>query len=77
MDMVEHGTHVSSTIAEDTNNSLAEAGIAYNAEDCRSKVCVGFWEVQFTISQNGTRGYAPLNSGGCDTDDRARHPVRR
>ena len=31
LDMEGHGTHVASTIGEDTNNALAEAGIAYNA----------------------------------------------
>ena len=65
MDMVGHGTHVSSTIAEDTNNTLAEAGIAYNAKIMPVKVCFGFWEVQFSISGDGFRGFAPLDAGGC------------
>ena len=65
MDMVGHGTHVSSTIAEDTNNTLAEAGIAYNAKIMPVKVCFGFWEVQFSLSEAGFRGFAPLDAGGC------------
>src|SRR5262245_6772824 len=32
VDMDGHGTHVSSTIGEETNNDLAEAGIAYGAK---------------------------------------------
>jgi serine protease len=30
------------------------------------KVCLGFWEIQFILAANGFRGYAPLDSGGCD-----------
>src|SRR5262249_35673602 len=67
LDMVAHATHVSSTIAEDTNNGLAEAGIAYNVKIMPVKVCVGYWEVQFAGSAAGLRGYAPQNSGGCPT----------
>jgi len=68
VDMVGHGTHVSATIGEDTNNALAEAGIAYNVKIMPVKVCVGFWEIQFARSASGLRGFAPLESGGCPTD---------
>jgi subtilisin family serine protease len=67
LDMDGHGTHVSSTIAEDTNNNLAEAGMAYNVKIMPVKVCLGFWEIQFRLSASGYHGFAPLNSGGCPT----------
>ena len=68
LDMVGHGTHVSSTIGEDTNNNLAEAGIAYNVKIMPLKACLGFWEVQFQYSGGGMRGSVPLDSGGCPSD---------
>ena len=71
IDMVGHGTHVSSTIGEDTNNNLAEAGIAYNVKIMPLKVCVGFWEFQFVFAAAGIRGFPPLNAGGCTSDAEA------
>jgi serine protease len=68
LDMVGHGTHVSSTIGEDTNNALAEAGIAYNVRIMPVKVCVGYWELQFMRSASGIPGFNPRsNDGGCST----------
>ena len=64
-----HGTHVASTIGEDTNNSLAEAGIAYRVKLMPVKVCVGFWEVQFAMSASGYRGFVPADVGGCPTSE--------
>ena len=68
LDMVGHGTHVSSTIGEDANNGIAEAGIAYRVKLMPLKVCVGFWEVQFVMSASGFGGFVPLDSGGCPSD---------
>jgi serine protease len=68
LDMVGHGTHVSSTVGEDTNNSLAEAGIAYNATIMPVKVCLGYWEIQFVMSSQGFRGFTPQDAGGCSGD---------
>ena len=56
LDMVGHATHVSSTIGEDTNNNLAEAGIAYNVKIMPLKACLGFWEVQFLLSAAARAG---------------------
>ena len=69
LDMHGHGTHVASTIGEDTNNSLAEAGIAYRVKLMPVKVCVGFWEVQFVMTATGYRGFVPTDSGGCATSE--------
>src|SRR5262245_39407840 len=68
LDMVGHATHVSSTIAEDTNNNVAMAGIAYNVKIMPLKVCIGFWELQFVLSASGFRGYAPFDFGTCPSD---------
>jgi serine protease len=65
VDMDGHGTHVASTIGEDTNNLIAGAGIAYGASLMPLKVCVGYWEVQFALSASGYSGYVPQDSGGC------------
>jgi subtilisin family serine protease len=62
-----HGTHVSSTVGEDTNNALLDAGIAYNARIMPVKVCTSYWDVQFAFSASGGRGFVPSTSGGCPT----------
>jgi len=68
LDMEGHGTHVASTIGEDTNNSLADAGIAYHVKLMPVKVCAGFWDIQFVMSASGYRGFMPAGVGGCPTD---------
>jgi serine protease len=65
LDMTGHGTHVSSTVGEDTNNRLAGAGIAYQTRIMPLKACLGYWEVQFILSSSGVPGAAPRNAGGC------------
>ena len=60
-----HGTHVSSTVGEDTNNALLDAGIAYNARIMPVKVCSSSWDVQFAFSAAGGRGFVPQDAGGC------------
>jgi serine protease len=60
-----HGTHVSSTVGEDTNNAQMDAGIAYNARIMPVKVCTSYWDVQFAFSAAGGRGFVPSTSGGC------------
>jgi serine protease len=60
-----HGTHVSSTVGEDANNNLFDAGMAYNVRIMPVKVCASYWDVQFSFSAGGGRGQVPLDSGGC------------
>ena len=69
LDMDGHGTHVSGTIGQDSNNSLGEAGMAYNVKLMPVKVCSGYWDVQFARSKAGVRGQAPLDAGGCTNTD--------
>lgn len=65
VDMVGHGTHVTSTMGEDTNNDIAEAGIAFNARIMPVKVCVGFWDIQFALATAGIADPIPPDVGGC------------
>ena len=65
VDVEGHGTHVTSTIGENINNNLGEAGIAYNVKLMPVKVCAGYWDVQFAFSAAGNRGYIPTTAGGC------------
>ncbi|MBM3772271.1 MAG: hypothetical protein FJW27_13515 [Acidimicrobiia bacterium] len=67
LDLVGHGSHVAGTIAQETNNNLAEAGIAYRARIMPLKACFGYWELQFSMSANGRPGFTPQGAGGCDS----------
>jgi serine protease len=69
VDMEGHGTHVASTIGEETNNNIAEAGIAYKVKLMPVKVCIGFWELQFAMTASGYRGFLPPGIGGCPTSE--------
>ena len=64
-DFVGHGTHVASTIAEDANNQLSLAGMAYNVRIMPVKVCVGYWELMLARAQSNITGFLPSDSGGC------------
>jgi serine protease len=55
-----HGTHVASTIGEDANNAIAEAGIAYNVKIMPVKVLKCYWDMQFLRAAMGIQGYAPF-----------------
>lgn len=68
-DMDGHGTHVSGTVGQDSNNNLSDAGMAYKVQIMPVKVCAGFWDVQFAMSKAGLRGQAPLDAGGCLNSD--------
>lgn len=65
VDMDGHGTHVSGTIAEGTNNSALLAGMAYNARIMPVKVCTGYWEVMIARAQAGISGFVSPDAGGC------------
>jgi serine protease len=49
LDLVGHGTHVAGTIAQQTNNNVGVAGIAYNVKIMPLKVLPGVWEFVFGI----------------------------
>ena len=67
LDVDGHGTHVSGTIAQTTNNNFGFAGVAFNARVLPLKVCLSFWDVQILFAESGIPGYPPLNAGGCPT----------
>ena len=68
LDMDGHGTHTASTMAETTNNGLAEAGLAFKAKILPVKACFGFWDLQFIMSANNIPGF-PNSDGGCQDSD--------
>jgi serine protease len=68
LDMDGHGTHVGATVGEDTNNGIAEAGVAYNVGIMPVKVCIGFWELQIARSLAGMEGSPTIGAGGCPDD---------
>ena len=55
VDLNGHGTHVAGTIAQQTNNSIGVAGVAYNVKLMPLKALVSDWDLVFA---------APNNPGG-------------
>jgi len=68
LDFDGHGTHVSSTIGEATNNGLLGAGMAYNVRIMPVKVCVGYWELMIANARAGQTGFLPQDAGDCPFD---------
>ena len=58
LDFDGHGTHVASTIAEDANNQLSLAGIAYQVRVMPVKVCLSHWERMIDRASRGIPGKA-------------------
>ena len=68
LDMDGHASHVSATIAEETNNSVRLAGIAYHARILPVKVCIGYWELMIINAQAGRGGFlVDPDDGMCPT----------
>jgi serine protease len=65
VDMDGHGTHVSGTIGQTTNNSFLVAGMAYNVRIMPVKVCSSYWEVMIVRAQMGQTGFVSADAGGC------------
>jgi serine protease len=65
-----HGTHVSGTVAEATNNGLGLAGIAYNTRLLPLKICLGYWDWRLLFGIEGIPQIpSPDDFGGeCFTD---------
>ncbi len=68
LDLDGHGTHVASTVAQDTNNAFGLAGMAYNVRIMPVKVCYGYWELMFTNGLDGIPGFEDSDAGGCPFD---------
>ena len=71
LDLEGHGTHVSGTIGEDTNNGTFLAGMAYNTRIMPVKVCIGYWEVLIGLAAANQAGFPPSSAGGCSIVDAA------
>jgi serine protease len=71
VDLDGHGTHVSGTIGEATNNALLAAGMAYNVKIMPLKVCAGYWDVMIARGLAGITGFASSTAGGCAYSDMA------
>ncbi len=68
LDFDGHGTHVTSTIGEATNNGIALAGIAYNVRIMPVKVCLGYWELMIANARAGQPGFLSPDAGFCPDD---------
>jgi serine protease len=69
VDMDGHGSHVSGTIGEDTNNVTLLAGLAYNVRIMPVKVCRGYWEeLVFRAAVNAT-GFPSPSFSACAISD--------
>lgn len=54
VDLDGHGTHVSGTIGQLTNNGLGVAGMAYNVRIMPVKIIQGVWDAIFSSPNDGT-----------------------
>ena len=54
LDLTGHGTHVAGTIAQQTNNSIGMAGVAYNVKLMPLKVLAGDWDLIFAPGNPGS-----------------------
>jgi serine protease len=68
-DLDGHGTHVSGTIAQATNNGFLVSGIAYNVRIMPVKVCAQYWDLMIRRGLTGTPGFEPLVDGTCSNAD--------
>ncbi len=54
VDLDGHGTHVTGTVGQSTNNSMGVAGVAFNVKIMPVKVISGFWDQVFGSPNVGT-----------------------
>jgi serine protease len=67
LDFNGHGSHVSGTVLQETNNNLGLAGIAYRATLLPLKACLGYWDIQFILGAENEPGFVdPDLDGICD-----------
>jgi serine protease len=68
-DLDGHGTHVSSTIAEETNNAFLASGMAYRVKIMPVKVCSQYWDLMIARGVAGTTGFDSRTEGTCSLAD--------
>lgn len=76
VDMVGHGTHLSGTLLEETNNAVGLAGIAYRARLMPLKACYGYWEIQLAQSAAGIEGFVDQRETGVCPDSAVSEAIR-
>ena len=76
IDMVGHGTHLSGTVLQETNNGAGLAGMAYRARLMPLKVCYGYWEVQLVQSDLGIPGFVDPSERGTCPDSAVSQAIR-
>lgn len=57
VDTSSHGSHVSATIGEATNNALLATGMAYNVRIMPLKVCLSYWDFAMLQGALGIDGF--------------------
>jgi serine protease len=65
LDLDGHGSHVAGTAAQETNNALGAAGIAFSAQVMPLKVCLGYWDIVFLQGALGIPGSVDPGVAGC------------
>ena len=71
-DAVGHGTHVAGTIAQQTNNTLGYAGVAYAVTLLPVKVCWSYWDIVMRLGVMRIPRTIDPNVGNCSDDAVAR-----
>ena len=67
LDMDGHGSHVSGTALQETNNTFGLAGVAYAAKLLPLKACLGYWDLQLLFGMDNIRDFVdPDFEGECD-----------
>jgi serine protease len=67
-DAVGHGTHVAGTIAQQTNNALGYAGVAYAVTLLPVKVCWSYWDVVLRLGVMRVPRIVDPHIGNCPDD---------
>ena len=76
LDFNGHGTHLSGTVLEETNNNLGFSGIAYGARLLPLKACLSYWDLQILQSSAGIPGYVDPNENGDCPDSAVAQAIR-
>lgn len=69
VDMDGHGSFVAAVAAQETNNGVGTAGVAYQASVLPLKTCFSYWDIQVVLGIANQPGFAdPDEDPGCPDD---------